>query len=98
MTPETSPSVPPAERPDDYRSDADPAVRTPLLTGLGTAGSLIFGAVIMLGFGVAWALLFYPPASLAIGGAVVCAAFALAALVQAVREIGRAAHWRRGAV
>jgi len=54
--------------------------------------------LMMLGFGVAWAALFYPPESLAIGGAVVCAAFALAGLVQAVRELARAAHWRRRAM
>lgn len=95
MTTETIPSAPPVERPDDYRSDTDPAVRTPLLTGLGAAGSLIFGAVIMLGFGMAWAWLFYPPESLALGGELVCAGFALAGLVQAVREIVRATHWRR---
>lgn len=98
MTTETIPSALPAERPADYQSDVDPAARTPLLTDLGAAGSLIFGAIIMLGFGVTWAWLFYPPESLALGGELVCAAFALAALVQAVREIVRATHWRRRSV
>ena len=95
---ETIPSDPPVERPDIDPMAADPALRTPLLTGLGAAASLLFGGVMMLGFAVTWALIFYPPASLAIGGAVVCAAFALAAFVQAVREFARAVHWRRRAV
>lgn len=65
-----------------------------MLAGLGAAASLVFGAVLMLGFGAAWAYLFYPPRSLAVGGAAVCAAFALAGLVQAVREFARAVRWR----
>jgi len=95
MTRETAPGAPPAERPDVVSPEPDPAARTRLLTDLGAAASLLFGSVVMLGFGAAWAYLFYPPASLAVSGAAVCAAFALAGFVQAVRELGRAARWRR---
>ena len=93
----TVPPAPPADRlePDPTDLSATPAARAPLLTGLGVAASLFFGAVMMLGFGAAWALYFYPPVELAAGGAAVCAAFALAGFVQAIRELVRAAHWRR---
>jgi hypothetical protein len=94
MTTDTAPGGPPAERPDVESPEPDPAERASLLTGLGAAASLVFGAVLMLGFGAAWAYLFYPPRSLAVGGAAVCAAFALAGLVQAVREFARAVRWR----
>jgi hypothetical protein len=94
MTAEVAPGGPPAERPDVESPEPDQADRATMLAGLGAAGSLVFGAVLMLGFGVAWAYLFYPPSSLAVGGAVVCAAFALAGLVQAVREFVRAIGWR----
>jgi hypothetical protein len=99
MMTETEPVAPPAERPDVDPVAASLDPRGPLRTGLGAAGSLLFGAVMMLGFGAAWALYVYPPSEgLAVGGAVVCAAFALAGLVQAAREFGRAAHWRRRAM
>ena len=100
MMTETAPVAPPAERPDIHLTESPlpPAARGPLLTGLGAAASLLFAAVAMLGFGAAWAVYFYPPVSLAAAGAIICAGFALAGLVQAVREFGRAAHWRRRAM
>ena len=99
MTTEIATNPPPGARPDLDRPDPDPAVEAvtdpPLLTGLGTAVSLVFGGVMMLGFGWAWAQLFYPPAELATAGAVVAAVVALAAFVTAVVEFARAARWRR---
>jgi hypothetical protein len=98
MMTDTAPVAPPADRPVVEPADAPLAARERLLTGLGAAGSLLFAAVTMLGFGAAWAVYFYPPASLAATGAIVCAAFALAGLVQAARELVRAVHWRRRVV
>jgi hypothetical protein len=76
--------------PADY-----PVTTGPMLTDLGAAGSLLFGAALSLAFGVAWAYLFYPPMELAAAGFLVCAAFAVAALGAAVRELVLTARWRR---
>jgi hypothetical protein len=80
------------DTPVDY-----PVTRIPMLTDLGAAGSLVIGAALMLAFGVAWAYLFYPPIELAAAGFFTCAAFAVAALGAAVRELVLTSRWRRAA-
>jgi hypothetical protein len=99
--PVTLPAPPVHPNPD--RPDVTPpsvsASDERLASGLVAVVTLLFGGVLMLGFGAAWAAMFYPPESLAVAGFVFSLAVSLAAFVGAVVEFVRAARWRhRGVV
>lgn len=92
MTTDSSTVAPPDEHQDSH--DPPEITDAPALTSLGAAASLIFGGIVMLGFGAAWAYLFYPPTSLAAAGVAVALAFAIPAFGASIREFVNVAHLR----
>lgn len=101
MNTETTVNAPTGERVDVYEPGPERTVvvatGAPAEASLATAVGLLFGGLVMLGFGIAWALLFYPPASLAAAGIAFAAAFALPAFGAAIREFVNAGRWGRRA-
>jgi hypothetical protein len=83
------------ETTDVAKSDARTDPATAALAHLGAAGSLLIAGLIALAFGAGWAYYFYPPVSLAAAGAIVCAAFAVAAFGATLHAFLETRRWVR---